>query len=148
MWGCGGLCGGRAGRPWLEACAGGVPPLPPPLRAAAPSPPLPHTQIRAVALTLYTPPCCCWTLTPLPSHTLPLTHSQIRAFALTQYAALLLLDADTVVLRDLSPLWALPAPFAAVWDQSKWLSRHRTKVCVGVCGVGWWGGGVLCRFAR
>ena len=51
----------------------------------------------------------------------------MRAFGLTQYDAVLLLDADTVVARDLGALWALPAPFAAVWDQSKWLSRYKTQ---------------------
>lgn len=38
---------------------------------------------------------------------------------------------DTAVAGDLSPLWGLPAPFAAVWDQSKWLNKYRTAVQVG-----------------
>lgn len=41
---------------------------------------------------------------------------------------MLLVDADTAVVGDLSPLWTLPAAFAGVWDQSRWLNRHRTAL--------------------
>lgn len=80
---------------------------------------------------------------------------KIRAFGLTQYDALLLVDADEAVVGDLSPLFALPAEFAAVWDQSRWLGRWKTAVRAGrrtalalyACcclsgraapGAGWW----------
>ena len=51
---------------------------------------------------------------------------KLRALGLTQYHSVLLVDADVAVVGPLAPLWSLPAEFAAVWDQSRWLSR-----CVG-----------------
>lgn len=51
---------------------------------------------------------------------------KLKAFNLTQYDAVLMVDADTVIVGDVAPLWSLPTPFAAVWDQYRWLGRHRT----------------------
>ena len=64
------------------------------------------------------------------THTPSYSHNwlKIRAHNFTQYDAILLLDSDTAVVGDLSPLWRLPAPFAAVWDQSKWLNRYKTAL--------------------
>lgn len=53
---------------------------------------------------------------------------KLRAFNFTQYDVLLMLDSDIVVPGDLSPLWTLPTPFAAVWDQQRWLGRHRATL--------------------
>lgn len=51
-------------------------------------------------------------------------------FGLEEFDALVLLDTDMAVVGDLSPLFALPVDFAAVWDQNQWLNRW-------VAG-GWW----------
>lgn len=56
-------------------------------------------------------------------HRYGLNWIKLRAWRLEQYDALLMLDADTAVVGDLSPLWGLPTEFAAVPDQSKWLNR-------------------------
>ena len=53
---------------------------------------------------------------------------KLRAFNLTEFDALLVLDSDTVVPGDLSQLWQLPTAFAAVWDQQRWLGRHRATL--------------------
>lgn len=48
---------------------------------------------------------------------------KVRALGLQQYHSVLLVDADVAVLGSLAPLFAMPAEFAAVWDQSRWLNR-------------------------
>ena len=70
----------------------------------------------------------------------------MRALGLTQYRAVLLLDSDVAVTGSLAPLFALPAEFAAVWDQSKWLGRWAASAG----GRGWggkWGVGPRRRSA-
>jgi alpha-N-acetylglucosamine transferase len=64
---------------------------------------------------------------------------KVRALGLTQYDAILLLDSDVAVVGDLSPLFALPTEFAAVWDQPKLLGRQG-----GGCSVEVLSAGVLC----
>ncbi|PSC67076.1 glycosyltransferase family 8 [Micractinium conductrix] len=44
---------------------------------------------------------------------------KLQAFNLSQYDAVVLVDSDTAVVGDLSPLFSLPIEFAASWDQPK-----------------------------
>lgn len=53
---------------------------------------------------------------------------KLRAFSLSQFDALVVLDADTAVVGSLEGLWHLPAAFAAVPDQSCWLSRFGPRL--------------------
>lgn len=48
---------------------------------------------------------------------------KVRALGLTQYHSVLLVDSDVAVTGSVAPLFGLPAEFAAVWDQYKWLNR-------------------------
>lgn len=53
---------------------------------------------------------------------------KVRALGLTQYHSVLLVDSDVAVTGSVAPLFGLPAEFAAVWDQYKWLNRYRTML--------------------
>lgn len=65
----------------------------------------------------------------------------MRALGLTQYHSVLLVDSDVAVAGDLAPLFALPAEFAAVWDQSRWLNRCDAAAAQGAL----WRSMVCCR---
>ena len=49
---------------------------------------------------------------------------KIRAWEMVEYDALLMVDADAVVVGDVSHLFSLPTAFAAALDQDKTLLRH------------------------
>ena len=51
---------------------------------------------------------------------------KLRTWDFVEYDSLLLLDADVVVLDDVSELFALPTNFAGVQDQAKWLGHFQT----------------------
>ncbi|GAB4818121.1 hypothetical protein N2152v2_005167 [Parachlorella kessleri] len=53
---------------------------------------------------------------------------KIRAFGLTQYDAILLMDSDAIVVGNVRQVFDLPTDFAAVWDQSKWMNKHKTII--------------------
>jgi hypothetical protein len=44
---------------------------------------------------------------------------KLRAWEMEEYDAILMIDTDTIVLRDISSLWSLQAHFATVLDQDK-----------------------------
>ena len=44
---------------------------------------------------------------------------KLRAWEMDEYDAILMIDTDTLVLRDISSLWSIPAHFATVLDQDK-----------------------------
>lgn len=55
--------------------------------------------------------------------------TKLHLFRLTQYSKLIFLDADTLVLRPLSPLFDLPQPFSAAPD-SGWPDAFNSGVMV------------------
>ena len=52
-------------------------------------------------------------------HRFALNWVKLRAWEMDEYDAILMVDSDTLVLRDLSSLWSIPAHFATVLDQDK-----------------------------
>lgn len=87
-------------------------------------------RIRGTRAAADCPPCS--SLLPPPDPPRPRSYGRnwlkLRAWGLTQYSAILLIDADTLVLRPLAPLFAAPFVFAAGWDQSRVLGRLNTRL--------------------
>ncbi len=52
-------------------------------------------------------------------HRFALNWVKLRAWEMEEYDAILMIDTDTLVMRDLSSLWSIPAHFATVLDQDK-----------------------------
>jgi hypothetical protein len=50
---------------------------------------------------------------------------KIRAFELEEYDGIVLVDSDTVVLRDISEMFRIPARFAAVCDQGNMVQQEK-----------------------
>jgi hypothetical protein len=51
---------------------------------------------------------------------------KLRAWQMTEYDAILMLDGDTLVEKNLDSLWKLPAHFAAAHDQDKSVDRYNS----------------------
>lgn len=51
---------------------------------------------------------------------------KIRAWEMVEYGAILMIDADTVIVRDVSHLFLLPTAFAAALDQDKVAAKYNS----------------------